>query len=189
MIDFNKLKKTISDIGTKTQTLREMIEAKIEERDFLQTAPLPREDFARNICNMLDKQAEVYPERMAQYLGGIINKPMFDFNNPYLDLVAASGGSIQPGTLPKVNALWFFGAVIKERITDAIMIMDYPQEVGPPLAERQPAIEKLNAEIEKLELQEAELREQAEAAGIHISRVDAKPNPGQYLGGTPLRSK
>lgn len=175
MFNFKSLEKSIADIKSQALTLRNDIKKKKQQCDALNTLPLPRDDFAAGICRMLDNQAKLYPERLATTLRGVIANPSFDFESSKLDLVSGAGGVSQPGTLPRENALWFFGEQIKKQITAAIMKMSYPDEVGLPLAARKTAIEKLDKQITALETQAADLQAQAAAAGVSIQGIDPAP--------------
>ena len=167
-MDFSFLKKSLTDFAQAAKEKADQLEAKKLELSELTKLPLPRADLISGIHTMLDAQAARYPEKLAMTLAGVIANPSFDFANSQLDLVSNSGGCSQPGTLPKQNALWFFGGLIKNRMTDAIMTMPYPKKTGLPLSERQPLIAKLTKEIAQLESEAAELRQQASSLGINI---------------------
>ena len=167
MGNFLGLKKGLEDFANASMKKTEQLKKKKQELTDLNQLPLPREDVAAGICRMLDVQAKRYPERLTQMLAGVVADPSFDFENSQLDLISNSGASCQPGALPKQNALWFFGEQIKNRITDAIMEMDYP-EAGLPTNKRQPLIMKLTKEIETLESEAQELQQQAADLGIKI---------------------
>ena len=146
MFDFLKLKTDIASIGAQARKLRGQIEQKKQERENLQSLPLPREDLKARLCSMVDKQGAAYPEKLQMALRGLLCKPLHDYENSFLDLVATTGASVIPGTIPKVNMMWFFGETIKDGLSRAIDTMDYPK-AGPPLAERQPRIDALDKEI------------------------------------------
>lgn len=173
MFNFGPMEKSINDYQTQQQALRADIEALEQQLDDMKTLPLPRNDLVNQVCKMLDCQAQLYPERLELTLRGVINSPLFDFETSQLDLVSSAGATCQPGTLPRTNALWFFGELIKERITDAIMEMPYPDKVGLPLSKRRAAIEKLDREIKKLKGEESALQKRAVAVGVR--QVDPIP--------------
>ncbi len=187
MLDFLKLKKTISSVGHEANKLRSEIEEKKQRRDYLETSPLPVSEFCDGIDKMIDVHAATYPAQLLDAVRGLINTPQYDFESAYLDLLSIRGGSAHRGTLQKENACWFFGALIKQRIRDAVIDIWPEQEAGPPAKERQVEIRKLGSEIDKLEDQLKALRESAEAAGITLSRADPEPvRPGLFAGGRPL---
>lgn len=168
MAEFSFLKKSLADFAQTAQKKADKLESKKRELANITSLPLPRQDVVDGICKMLDTQALCYPKKLAVTLRGVIDNPEFDFENSQLDLISSSGGAFQPGMLPKQNALWFLGEVIKGRITDAIQQMPYPDEVGLSLTKRKPLIAKLEAEIKQLETEAAELQTQAKALNITI---------------------
>ncbi len=187
MLDFLKLKKTIASVGAEANRFRSEIETKKQRRDYLETAPLPAEEFCDGLDRMIDMHAATYPAQLLDAVRGLINTPQYDFESAYLDLLSIRGGSAHPGTLQKENACWFFGALIKQRIRDAVVITWPAGESGPPLAERQVEIEKLDVEISALEAKLVDLRDSAERAGISIDRADpVSVRPGLFDGGVPL---
>jgi len=188
MLDFLKLKKSIQDVNVQANSLRQTIEEKKQRRDFLETAPLSRNELAEKVCEMIDAHGAQYPERLSMALEFSKFKPLFDFKASNLALVNTTGGGATEGQLPKVNAYWIFADLYKQRLSDAIDVMDWPDnEVGPPLAERQTELKKLDKEIMKLEGQLQDIRQSAEQAGIHIERVDPIPtNKEMFRGGRPL---
>jgi hypothetical protein len=61
------------------------------------------------------------------------------------------------------------GEVIKDQIPGLLDQIGYPADVGPPRAEREAEIARLDREIEQLEAKELELMQAAESAGLQIT--------------------
>ena len=173
MFNFKSLEKSIADIKSQAETLRDDIVEKTKQRDNLKTSPLSRKDLADQVCAMVDKQGSIYIERLAQALTFAHTHPLHNFAENHLDLIGTAGGSVTPGQIPKENMMWFFGDILTQRLRDAIEIMDWPKKCGPPLAKRRAAIEALDKNIEALEKQAADLQAQAAAAGITIPGISA----------------
>lgn len=189
MFDFLKIKSNIGELTHQLKKLADEIEKLKRRREDLQTLPLPREELCNQLCVMVDAKAAKYPNSLAKALEGLIHKPFYNFANSRMDLTINYGGGGVAGVVPEANRCWYHGEEYKNRLRDAVMVMDYPDKVGPPLSERKPAIDKLDKEILKLEQQEETLRQQAEAAGIHIGRVDPiAPGANRYSGGRPLHT-
>lgn len=187
MFDFLKLQSTVGELSAKLKSLDQEIEIKKQERENLQTLPLPREEFADALCAKIDAKAAEYPSSLAKAVAGLIYKPFYDFENSRMDLTINYGGGAVAGIVPEANRCWFHGAEYKQRLRDAVMVMPYPEKVGLPKAERHAMIAKLDKEIIKLEQEEDKLRQQAEGAGIHLSRVDpVTPSQELFAGGRPL---
>lgn len=167
MSTFSFLKKGLTDFAASTKKKTDELAKKKTDLASLKSLPLPREDLISGVCSMLDAQAKRYPESLAQTLDAVISNPQFDFKNSQLDLISNSGNFAQPGTLPRQNALYFFGDIIKEKISSAIEAMPYPAKVGLPLSKRQPLIKKLETEITQLENDISDL--QAQAADLNIT--------------------
>ncbi len=168
MSAFSFLQKGLNDFAKAQKKQAEKLEAKKTELAELKKLPLPREDFISGVCKMIDSQAKNYPQTLARTLAPIISNPAFDFENSTMDLLSASGNFAQTGTLPKQNAFWFFGDLIKQRISDAIEEIDWPKKTGLPLSKRAPLITKIESEIAALEIAAAELRTQAKDLGISV---------------------
>ncbi len=187
MLDFLKLKKTIASVGHEANKLRSEIETKKQRRDYLETAPLPVSEFCDGLDKMIDAHGSGYPAQLLDAVRGLINTPQYDFESAHLDLLSIRGGSAHRCTLQKENACWFFGALIKQRIRDAVIDIWPTEESGPPLVERRLEIEKLDVEISALEAKLVDLRESAERAGISIDRADpVSVRPGLFAGGKPF---
>lgn len=163
------IKKSIAELTTGVGSLKKEIETKKRQRENLLHAPIPRKELADGLCAMIDKQAAIYPQRLAQALAGLASKPMYDYESSMLDIIGTIGGGSRTDVIPKQNFAWFCGDQMKQRLRDAVTVMDWPDDkVGPPRAERIKAIEKLDAEIADLQERLKAIMDEAHSAGINL---------------------
>ncbi len=157
MFNFLNLKKNISDFTTDLQVKVDDLNRKNKELYKLKNMPLPRKDVVAGLCEMIDVQTAKCPCELENLLKGVIFNPRHDFKNSRMDLKTEEYIS------------WFFSQQIKEKITDTIMEMPFPQKVGLPLAERKPLIKELEIEVKSLTNEVDQLQEQAASLSINIS--------------------
>ncbi|HEC11807.1 MAG TPA: hypothetical protein ENI80_00895 [Acidiferrobacteraceae bacterium] len=185
MLDFLKLSTAIQDVGRQASSLRKKIERLKRQRESLETAALPRSEFADMLCEMVDASGERFLLNLNASVRHMYHKPNIDIQGRHINVLTATGagGGHQ---LHQENLLWVFRDQIKDALRKAVdLLPDYPDEVGPPKAERPALIKKLDKEIANLERQDAELRQQAEAAGIQIGRIKPPERQEKYAGGIP----
>lgn len=165
---FKNIFDSVASLRSEVNNLRNSIEKKKQEREKLLTQPLSRKELGSKLCGMIDNQADVYIKRLSLAIAGFRNKPFYNFDESHLDIISTIGGSSLPDSIPKQNLAWFLGNLMKERIQDAVDVMDWPNEVGPPLSERKLRVEVLDKEIALLEAKELEFADQVNRAGIRI---------------------
>lgn len=166
MFDFIKLKKTVAELGSAIKKHRAQIEGLKQRRELLEVQPMPRSELADLVCDWVDQEAAVFPQRLRMGVDALIRNPMLEITGRPCHLLQSTGGSYQTDKIPPENLLYLMSDQIKARLRDAVAEMDYPEDVGPPRAERPGMMKKLDDEIAKLENSEGQLLEQARAAGV-----------------------
>lgn len=169
-MDFSLFKKTIQDAASQAKKLQADIEQKKQRFEYLQTAPLSREELSAELCKMVDNRAQKYVERLEVALQPQRNQPFFNYaSNQHLAVLECNGGGAITKSIPAENLMYLFGDQVKQRLADAVNAMDWPTEVGPDMASRKQEMEKLSKEINSLEGKLSELLSDAAAAGVQIS--------------------
>lgn len=170
MFDFlPNIKKGIAEISSGVKSLRKEIETKKRQREDLMTAPISRKELADSLCAMVDTQAQAYIRRLELATNFLRNTPLHDFGSGAFDIIGTRGNSSSANDLPRENAMWLLGDLLKQRIRDAVDVMDWPDSpIKLSRVERIKAIEKLDAEIAELREREKAIMHEAHAAGINL---------------------
>jgi len=168
MFDFIKLKKTVSELGSAIKKHRAQIEELKQQRELLEIQPMPRDELANLVCQWVDQESAVFPKRLRMGVDALIRSPMLEITGRPCHLLQSTGGQYQTDKIPPENLLYLMGNEIKARLRDAVAEMEYPEDVGPPRAERPALMKKLDAQIAKLEEEEDKLLERAREAGVMI---------------------
>lgn len=162
------LKKSVGDVVSDIRNRQAQIEQKKKQREDLQHLPLPREDFIAAIHEYIDARKVDFSDSLKLAYAHYVNGYRERVDVPLLE---ARGAHAEQGKVFSGNLYGLFAEPIKQAVTAEIQRWDWPAEVGPARSERPAMITKLDREIATLEAEEAELRTQAEQAGIAIARV------------------
>lgn len=186
-MDFTSLKKATATVKTQVNTLREDLERLRREREFLETAPLPRSEVKRLLAEWIDQARAKYPKGLAIAIRHVMFSPNDTIGNRPVQLLTILPNTQTPDRVQQLSLLWCFADQIKQGINSAVDAMDWP-EAGPPRAERASKLAELNDEIEKLEQQLADFIRDAALAGLDLTQAaPSKPQrQSKYTGGRPL---
>lgn len=178
MIDFLSLKKSVRGLHDQLKALAAEIEGLRREREEMQDAPLPRDDWADLLIESIDAAARDHKARINAGLAASLRASPESLMGQGDRVVAhflQQGGYLSNGRNPdratvSVDAIWLlFGDALRGKFREIVMEWDgYPSEVGLSRAERGPALARLDAKIDQLETREAKLLAEAEAAGIRV---------------------
>lgn len=138
-----------------------------QERDELETAPLPKADFAAQIENYIDAQLAVFDANVAAAVDRLKHRPSVDFAQmrggfPVLQMMDGSG------QLDERLLIALLADAVKGRVRAALNRIDWP-DAGPPLAERPAARQRLDAAIEAAEKNLNEMDAAVAQAGVRVN--------------------
>lgn len=191
---FAKIKGALGAATDELATIRAKLETLRQRREYLQVAPLPREDVTAAVVARVDRLAADYPRQLSRYLNGTNITTtrheklgrLADFVRP-LHLVAASGttNSTTAAQFSEAALCYLLGDTLKARLQAALAEadLDWPAEVGPPAAQRTAELQTLEQQIAALEAEERELLTQLRAA-ITVDTTRATP-VDEFVGGVP----
>ncbi len=167
-MNFDSLKKMVATIGTQKKTLAQEIEGLKQERETLQALPRSRGDLAEMMDRWLLAQRSTLLEVLRKNLDGLIlnsdkvspaGKQAIFCRQSILGEQVLSEGVLLSLLLP----------VSREQMRQAIKdLPNYPEEVGPPTAERNKRLAALDTEIAALETTLQEIDDEANAAGLSL---------------------
>lgn len=137
-----------------------------QQRDELETAPLPKADFAALIERYIDAQLAVFDANVAAAVDRLKHRPNVDFEQmrggfPLLQMMDGSG------QLDERLLVALLADAVKGRVRAALNRMDWPV-VGLPLAARPAARQRLDAAIEAAERTILEMDAAAQEAGVKV---------------------
>lgn len=167
------VEKSANETRSHVERLRTEIRSLQEERDWLETGPLPKQEAIDLVIAYIDDQAGQFDVQAllggAVYAGREINQELARL---FQSEARLQGYSANAPLGPML--CHFFPEQIKERLTADIQAMNYQE--GPPAAERAALIADLDRRIHVLEVEEEAVIEVAEEAGIEIlRRPDCNP--------------
>lgn len=167
--DFLKIGNETARVQDELQQLRKGSQSNRQLREEMKELPIPRDDFAEQLCEKVDSLAE---------LGRVDLRKFYEPNRMgYQEHVFTIFGAAEGGVdFRKVNEnvlCLLFGDVIKANLRKELATWQWPEKVGPARAKRNTALEQLDKEIVSMESKYAEMRSQAEAAGIAVERISA----------------
>jgi len=142
------------------------VEALKQQRDELDTAPLPKADFAALIEKYVDAQLAVFDQNVAAAVDRLKHRPSVDFEQmrggfPVLQMM---GGD---GRIDERLLLALLADAVKGRVRAALNRIDWP-DAGPPLAERPAARQRLDAAIEAAEKNLNDMDAAVAEAGVKV---------------------
>lgn len=167
--DFLGLRGAIQSMGESVRELRQKIEALKREREDLVAAPYSREDVAAILMARIDRDGQKYANRLRASLVPAIKRGEDLHQDAYLPMLTAEAPNVAASARTIESAFCLlFAEQMKRAVAGFIESMDWP-EGAVSHADRTARLEKLDAEIGRLEAEEMELANQARAAGVILS--------------------
>lgn len=172
----DSIRKALGDVAAEVRQTERQVEELKQQREWLESAPLPREEFEAKLCRLIDMLAERdldrgkgFPWKMRKHVDGLIHRPLWEADPAKWDLFALNPTNANQHGVTGEVLTWYLRDLLYDGVKRAVAAMEYPDaEAGPPLAEREQRIPQIDAEIEQLEARVAEVRAEADRAGIQI---------------------
>lgn len=174
MFDFLKLKKSVQGLGEQARSLAAEIEQFKQERERLQDAPLTRADYKKVWFAAIDREGEKFVEQF----GHAINPDRARFTTtPASPLLSSFGAYHQTNAINPACLYFVLNDTLKKAVGTALDQVEWPSDdvCGPAPAEREQALATLDGKIETLEMQQRELIEAANAAGVDLAQTGLMP--------------
>ncbi|NEX15783.1 MAG: hypothetical protein C1943_03860 [Halochromatium sp.] len=163
-------------IETKVAGLRTKIETIKSKLVDLDEAGVPPDEYLARIAQWIDKQAQSFETDLEYRFSSLRTAaPQGDFVSAFRLRVRGSNDNESIAAADASGMIcWLMRDEIKAKLAPLIEGVEYQD--GPASADRPRLREKLNAQLDTLELQEEALICEAEPAGIIIPRrIDARP--------------
>ncbi|MBF0610881.1 MAG: hypothetical protein G8345_08100 [Magnetococcales bacterium] len=152
-----KSKLVFSQLAEEADGLGKRIEKYVQMERDLQTLPLPRDDFAQQLAQWVDLEAERYIPMLAQEVSPLVEQPYFDPAKAEIHLLAKDeNGQIDVDRMQAMVA-YLFRDQLKEAMQQAVAGLKWPRKVGPPRMRRDQMIASIHAKLESLQSREGEL--------------------------------
>ncbi len=168
VFDFLSIRKSVDSLQGQLAGLRSQAEGLKREREELHLAPATKDDVIAAFCARIDEVGATYPADLKRAAG------VYFAGREIPSLKTQTLGFLLPQANYGMNAPALMAGLafllqndLKAGVSRAISALDWPAHAV-SLAERSKRLGKLDAEIAKLEKEEAELREHASRAGIVI---------------------
>ncbi len=163
----SEIRKAIGQIGRERKDLAARLEEAKQRREFLQTAPLPKDELVTSLCSLIDRDAARYSSGLKRSIEGMLRKPFYDWRASHFNLLGSCNGvTHQDDRIPRPLLAFAFNDLLKQAMRRAVDEWSEYPEPGPPMAERRREIEQLDAEIEDLTNKIAEIDRETDQAGI-----------------------
>ena len=167
LFDFGIFRKSVDQLAAQIRKIRDDIETRKQRREDLTTLPVSREELAAEICTWIDQQRAGAIQDMQKGITSLLGDPCSPISETnHIPLLNTAWS--QRDTVSQRFVLLLLGEQIKDAIPGMLDKLDYPEQVGPPREARMRELEKLDKEIIALERSEADLIQQAAAAGIRV---------------------
>lgn len=154
-MDFKALNifaKQRNDINTQLRESEAQLEKKKREREWIEEGIPPKSDVLQLYCDEIDARTEAHTQRIIRFDLSEGQVARWTRHKKVYPILESNGGFAFGDGKAHVNALYaVLSPLIKDYMAGAIERAPWPDEVGPPLAERPALIKKLDAEISKLE--------------------------------------
>lgn len=173
-MNIEKLKAEVRAFFSERKKSAKELEKLRQRRDFLQNAPLPRDDVIEIVQTAVSRHEEKVHESFDRWARNVLPK-----NDPRQTESLCSG--INPLNLAQIGDEIVLRSILcvvaKDFLiaeaTRAINAADWPDDIGPRRVERARELAKLDAQIASLEETLASLDQEASAAGL-------QPGGGRY---------
>lgn len=171
------LKEAISSAGDHLKAMKRSIERFKAEKHELESAPLSRDDLSNVIHAYIDREAEKFEKEVFECLGMFTSHPLDKYRNQIEEtpnavrlkiINALPAGRFDDEHFFLQSALfWVMRDLVKERMGELIK-KKWPEKNSKPMKERIARIAELDKEINKLEAEEAEIRNTAAREGVRL---------------------
>ncbi len=162
-IDFSKIRQTFEQVGALLGEQKARREELAQERDNIAALPLHRGDLIASVCEWIDSVKPAYLKHLQTVVAPLSRKPdrpLPESRNGDFGLIA-SDGKVQPSAIFALLA-----PLLKDALSTAINELPIDDADAIPAEDRRSRLAKLDAEIDQLDAEIAELHQQAVAAGI-----------------------
>ncbi len=166
-VDFEQIRKAFEQVGQAVADRMARREALAQRRDQVAALPMTRADLTAAVCEWVDSVRPLYLKHLGTVVAPISRKP----DRPLPDSRHGDFGLVASDN--KVMAyplLVLLGPVLKDALAQAISELDLPDQDALPANERIDLLAKLDAAIESLDAEIADLHRQAESAGLVKTR-------------------
>lgn len=167
--DFTALKNSIAGVQRGIRDLEQKLEKLMDERQRLDTAPLPRSDVEEQISAWLDAEGVRYGKLARDHVFAHFAKPKGRCFEDPMDCPAISGIK-QSNLMTREHVVpqfmfWVSRDAIEKAMLAEIEHLDF-SDAGLPFRERDAAREKLDAQIREVEETLDDARTRAAQAGV-----------------------
>jgi hypothetical protein len=161
--DFSALSNAIAQLGNSIQDLMTQREALAQERDRIGALPLSRTDLISAVDSWIDSIKPIYLKHLQEVIAPRsrrADRPLPEARNGDWGIL---GDAFKVGPFPILALL---GPQIKASLAGMIREMHLDDAEALPSGERQELLATLDAQIEQLDAELADLHQQAAAAGL-----------------------
>ncbi len=162
-IDFPSLGQVIAQLGDAIQSRLAQREGLAQQRDAIAALPLHRDDLISAISEWIDSVKPIYAKHLQETLAPRsrrADRPLPESRHGDFGIL---GDAFKVGPFPVLALL---GPQIKAALAGMIRELDLPDAEALPAGERQELLAALDAKIEQLDSELADLHQQAAAAGL-----------------------
>lgn len=184
--DFSVISKAVAALGDAIKSLMARREALAQERDRVAALPMARADLTAAVCEWVDSVRPLYLKHLGTVVGPLSRKPDRPLQPARNGDFGLLGDQFKVTTFPILALL---GPQIKASLATMIRELDLPDADALPAGERQELLATLDAQIEALDSELADLHQQAAAAGL--APIRRRPTPEEiqrlFANGAPTK--
>jgi hypothetical protein len=163
VVDFPSLGQAIAQLGDAIQSRMARREALAQERDRVAGLPLARTDLIAAVDSWIDSVRPIYAKHLQEVLAPRsrrADRPLPEARNGDFGLL---GDAFKVGPFPVFALL---AGPLKTALADMIKELDFDDDEALPAAERTELLASLDAQIDALDSEIADLHKQAESVGL-----------------------
>lgn len=172
----SKIRESLLKWRDDVDALEVELEAKLQRLEFLQEAPLPAEELAEAVIDvMLSHARKSFYSHLDLKLHPAVTNPLADPEaTSWLPALITSFG--RPNEVSPWSLLWVLREPITQALREEIINWDAMPEAGPPRIKREAEIPKLEKRIKKLRADIESEREAARQAGVELGQIHNRPS-------------
>lgn len=162
-VDFAQVRKAFEQVGQAISDRMARREALAQERDQVAALPMHRADLIARVGEWIDSVRPLYLKHLETVVGPLSRRPgrpLPEARNGDFGLIA-SEGRVNP--FPLIALL---GPILKDALAKAIAELPIDDATALPAEERRDRLARLDAAIEQMDAEIADLHRQAETAGL-----------------------
>lgn len=162
-VDFAQVRKAFEQVGQAISDRMARREALAQERDQVAALPMHRADLIARVGEWIDSVRPLYLKNLETVVGPLSrrpDRPLPEARNGDFGLIA-SEGRVNP--FPLIALL---GPILKDALAKAIAELPIDDADALPAEERRDRLARLDAAIEQMDAEIADLHRQAETAGL-----------------------